>query len=287
MPTDRSEYIGGTDCAAIMGMSRWKTILQIWAEKTKQIVPEEKDSEAKELGKELENYVAKRFMKKTGKKVQRVNEVQQHQYYSFLRAQIDRKVIGEDAVLECKTTSAWKAKEWEGQEIPQEYILQCLHQLLVTGKQKAYIAVLIGNQDFKWKEINRDEKLIGEIFQRELDFWNNFVIPKIMPVQISYKDSDALYQIFGEGLEGSEIVLGDEANQLIEAIQAAQQEEKSIQALIGQKKNMLKAMLGKNETAQTNLYKITWKEKSVEEHLVKGFKTRVLTIREKGDKENG
>lgn len=287
MALERAKYIGGTDCAAILNLSRWKTVLQVWAEKTGQIIPEQKDSEALELGKELEDYVAKRFMRKTGKKVQRVNDVQIHPKYPFIAAQIDRKVIGEDAILECKTASIWKYKEWEGEEIPAEYLLQCHHQLLVTGKEKAYIAVLIGNQDFKWREIQRDEKILKDILKKEIEFWESFVLTQEMPMQISFKDSGALYNLFGKETAGSEIILGDEANQVIEQIEALKEDLNSLDCSIEQKKNYLKALLRENETGKTNLYKVTWKESVYPQRIVKESKARVLRISKLKETDNG
>jgi putative phage-type endonuclease len=295
---DRTGFIGGSDAAALLGLSRWSTPLKLWAEKTGNIAIEEKDSEAIELGRELENYVAKRFTKKTGKKVIQPKEVRIHPKYPFIKAQIDRLVVGEDAVLECKTCSAWKYKEWEGDEIPQEYIIQVMHQLAVTGKKIGYIAVLIGNQDFKWKEIKRDEKLINQIISREVDFWNNFVLPNVMPTVVSCKDSDTLYSLFEKEVPASILALGDDANNLADDITALEEDALSLEGSIEQKKNELKLMLGTNETGISSKYKITWKEQTVKrvdtktlkeanlfEQFSKESKTRVLRIVEnKGDK---
>ncbi len=68
MERDRSTFIGGSDAAGVLGKSRWDTPLSVWAEKTGQYIKPEVESEASELGKELEDYVAKRFARKTGKR---------------------------------------------------------------------------------------------------------------------------------------------------------------------------------------------------------------------------
>ncbi|HHR2781106.1 TPA: YqaJ viral recombinase family protein, partial [Listeria monocytogenes] len=84
-------------------------------------------------------------------------------------------VVGEDAILECKTASAYLAKEWEADEVPATYLVQIQHYLAVTGKNKAYVAVLIGGNKFIWKEIERDDELINQIIAFELDFWETNV----------------------------------------------------------------------------------------------------------------
>ena len=80
--TNRHEYIGGSDIAAIMGLSRWKTPLKLWLEKTQKTpAPDLSDNEAVELGTELEDFVAKKFSRLTGKAVRRSPKMYQHPQY--------------------------------------------------------------------------------------------------------------------------------------------------------------------------------------------------------------
>jgi putative phage-type endonuclease len=256
---ERTKFIGGSDCAGVLGLSRWQTPLSIWAEKTGQIAPKELDNEAVELGKELEDYVARRFEKKTGKKVRRINKTLFHEKYDFIGANLDRDIIGEDAFLECKTASAWKAREWEGQEIPQEYILQCLHYLAVTGYKYCYIAVLIGNQDFKWKRIDRDDKMINNIIEQEVYFWNTFVIPKVMPMNIKRQDSITLQELFPYATKIEPIKLGDNALKLAEQLESYNEDLKALEGYIEKMQNELKALLKDNESAEVGEFSISWK----------------------------
>ena len=142
--TNRHEYIGGSDISAIMGMSRWKTPLKLWAEKTLKLpAPDLSDNEAVELGKDLEEFVAQKFSSKTGKQVRRAPKMYSHSDFPFMVAHVDRLITGSDELLECKTCSAFKADEWEYEtieeeqpdgtikkvqieKIPQEYILQVM-----------------------------------------------------------------------------------------------------------------------------------------------------------------
>jgi putative phage-type endonuclease len=179
---DRTKYLGGSDAAACLGLSRWKSPLAVWALKTGAIAEEDiSDRLPVKLGVRLEEAVAELFEEQTGKVVNRVNRTITHPQYDFLRANIDRKVLKEDAILECKTTSAWKAKEWDGEEVPREYVIQALHYLAVTGAAKCYVAVLIGNQDFKIKTVERDDKVIADLIRREVHFWNEFVLKNVPP----------------------------------------------------------------------------------------------------------
>lgn len=255
---DRSGFIGGSDAAGVLGKSRWATPLSVWAEKTGQYIKPEVDSEALELGRELEDYVAKRFERKTGKTAARSGGTFFHPDHNFLGANVDRLIVGEDAGLECKTASAWKSKEWEGEEIPQEYILQCYHYMMVTGRKKWYLAVLIGNQDFKIRELAWEDSLIKNMREREVDFWERFVIPKVMPSQVNYKDTDVLDGLFPSAQEGQIVELSDDANILVENLTALKQDAKSLDKQIETAENELKRLVGTAEMGQTGLYRVFW-----------------------------
>jgi putative phage-type endonuclease len=261
---ERTAYIGSSDAAAVLGMSRWSTPIRVWAEKTGQLPVEDISNHlAVEVGNELEELVCKLFTKRTGKEVRRVNETLIHPKYPFIRTNIDRRVVAEDAVLEAKTASAWKAKEWSGEDIPQEYIIQVFHQLAVTGKEKGYIAVLIGgNMDFVWKEIHRDEKIIADIVRREVAFWNDFVVPKKMPLQVTRNDADTLFGLFPEGGEEEEIELGDEANALADELEAMGKDAYALEGQIEKTRNALRVLLKDHAVGKTDRWRITWKNQS-------------------------
>lgn len=284
---DRKGFIGASDCAAVLGLSRFKTVLQVWAEKTGTVEPEDLSEKLNVwLGNELEEVVAKKFTKDTGKKVHRVNDAYIHKDHDFIRCHIDRKVEGENAILQCKTASAWMARHWEGEEIPQEYILQEYHELACSGYQKAYIAVLIGNNDFKIKVLERDEKIIKQIIQKETEFWEKFVIPKVMPEAISARDSDTLFQIFPNGLMAGEVVeLGDKGARLIETLRANQADMKVLEDVIEQNKNELKAMLGESSVGKTGDWMVTWRNQVTKKLDVEKIKKEAPEIYEKYLKE--
>ena len=258
---ERVAYIGGSDAAGVLGLSRWTTPLQVWAEKTGEIEPKDLSGLLPiEVGNELEDLVCKLWSKRTGKKLRRVNETQVHANYPFIRCNIDRRVVGEETIFEAKTASAWKAKEWEGEDIPGEYILQCQHNMAVTGAAKCWIAVLIGgNVDFKYKLIERDPILIAEMVRREADFWLKYVVPKVMPGFITRNDGDILFKLFPHGDEGEPAILDDKANALIEALTAMGEDKNNIEGQIEKARNELKAMLGDKTFGVTDRFKVSWK----------------------------
>lgn len=294
---NRTNYIGGSDCAALLGLSRWKTPLQLWAEKTGQVIQENiSDNLCVKLGIKLEKTIAELFYEETGKKVQRVKDTIYHPKYEFIGANIDRKVVGEKSLLEAKTCSVRKAKEWEKEEIPQEYILQCIHYLAVTGYDRAYLAVLIGNEDFQIKTIERDEQLINDIINKEVNFWNSYVVTKQIPNVVSCKDSNTLSVLFPNATYIVPISLPTDTDQMIEMIEALEADYKALSGQIDQKKNELKLLLKDSETGLSSRYCVTWKNQKANRLNTEALKiempeiyskylreqnTRVLRIKER------
>ena len=105
----------------------------------------------------MEQYVAERFMEATSLKVRRSNYMYRSTAHSFMIADVDRLVIGEDSGLECKTASAYNADKWKDGEIPLHYIMQCYHYMAVTGKRTWYIAAIILGREFVYRKLEWDD----------------------------------------------------------------------------------------------------------------------------------
>lgn len=168
----RSRYIGGSDAAAVVGMNAYVSPYSLWAEKTGSL-PGFSGNLATEVGAYLEEFVARKFSEITGKKVRRANQSFLNSDYPWAIANIDREIIGEDAGLEIKTTDTMNLKKFRGGEYPANYYVQSVHYLAVTGRQRWYLAVLIGNREFRWFTIERDEAEIAALMTAEADFWEH------------------------------------------------------------------------------------------------------------------
>ena len=168
----RNRGIGSSDAPVAVGMSRYKYPLELWMEKTGRKIQEDiSNKDAVFWGTTLEPIVANVYAEKTGKKVRRVNSVLQHPEYPFMLANLDRIVEG-GGVLEIKTAGLRSQGQWED-GVPLAYQIQVLHQLAVTGKAWADVAVLIGGQEFRIYRIERDEKRIAKLVDMEKTFWDH------------------------------------------------------------------------------------------------------------------
>ena len=203
----RKKGIGGSDSAAIVGLDRYRSAFDVYAEKIG-LKPEQPDNEAMRQGRDLEQYVAERFMEATGKKVRRRNAMLQHPEYPFMIADIDRWIVGENAGLECKTTSILNRAKFSQGEFPPNYYVQCMHYMAVTGAERWYLAVLVLNNAFHVFTIERDENEIQALIQAEKQFWEEHVLKQIPPVPDgSEATSEVIKQLFPEAREREEVAL--------------------------------------------------------------------------------
>ncbi|UCV27067.1 YqaJ viral recombinase family protein [Ferribacterium limneticum] len=176
----RKQGIGSSDAAAAVGLNPYKSQLELWLEKTgrdgnlPKADPHDEESPMY-WGTLLEPIVAAHYTKRTGHRVRRINAVLQHPDPDkhWMLANIDREIIGvpDVHILECKTAGINGAKLWKA-GVPEYVQLQVMHQLAVTGKRAADVAVLLGGQHLEIHRIERDELLIGRLIELERRFWH-------------------------------------------------------------------------------------------------------------------
>ena len=279
---ERMSYIGGSDIAAILGQSRWKTPYRLWAEKTGKItMPDLSNVEAVEMGNRLEQFVADIFSDKTGKQVRRAPKMYRHSEYPFLVANVDRLIVGGDELLECKTCSAYKLEEWEN-KIPREYVLQVIWYLGITGRKRGWIACLIGGQKFDYKPIDFDAELFELMLEKALKFWDmvqNKVPPVILP-----EDDTTLAELYPSHTE--DLI---EMQEMDERVAYLQEIKMHIDEMTKEKREIeteLKTIIKDKMGVLTDKYKITWKAQTSARIDSTALKAECPEIAEKYTKES-
>ena len=195
----RRKYIGGADAASVVGLNDYQSPYALWCEKTG-IAPPFEGNLRTRIGTEMEPIIARLFEEETGKKVQNCNFSLVNDKYPWAMADVDRMVVGEDALLEIKSTSALNLKHYKNGDYPARFYCQVQHYLAVTGKQKAYLAVLIGNSDFKIFEIERDEDEIAALMGMEKQFYEYMVRKQEPPaIAADVESLDLTYPISNGG----------------------------------------------------------------------------------------
>lgn len=224
----RTKGIGGSDVAAALGLSPWRTPVELWQDKRGESDPQP-TSDSMHFGTILEDIVAKEFQERTGMKVQRVNYTFADGEDDWMRANIDRAIVNPDisgnvravkdpkegkpfittdAILECKTANAFSTPLWgDSQEdeikagkivtehrIPLYYETQVQWYMRLTGVATCYVAVLIGGNDFRMYKVERNEEAITAIVEKCRAFWFDFVKTGVAPEPMDIDDIRHLYR---------------------------------------------------------------------------------------------
>lgn len=259
----RRGTIGGSDAAAIVGLSSWESPLSVYMNK-KGLTPDKEDTLAMWLGRELEETVAKLFcieMEKRGtpKKVRRRNSMIYNMDYPFAHANVDRWIVGENAGLECKTTSELNLKRIKNGEYPPYYYCQCVHYMAVTGAKKWYLAVLVGNKEFHVFTIERDEEEIKALMDAERAFSENHLVPSIMPEAIGTDADDAALKAAYPECEDNNVVNMNDMKEVFDAYATAKATLNLAERAVKQAEQDIKARLQTASEGFCGAYKVTWK----------------------------
>ncbi len=194
---ERLKYVTGSDAAAICGKSRYNTPVNIWLEKTGRV--EQKDISHMphiRFGSFMESGVADWFEAESGKKVcAPADGMIFSSQYPWMAGNVDRMVVGENAILECKT--ALRPDDWGDCEnkMPDEYLLQVAHYCIVGNFDRAYVAVVFRmTGEFRWYEYQRNPALEEKLIKRERDFWYDNVLADIAPPATCEEDILAMFK---------------------------------------------------------------------------------------------
>lgn len=254
--------IGGSDSAAICRMSQYASPFTVYFDKLG-LSPKKEESEAMRQGSELEEYVARRFTEETGKKVRLNAFMLQSKDYPFMIADVDRFVVGEDAILEIKTTLNRDGYTFEDNDYPASYMVQTLHYMAVTGAKKAYIAVLVFGRDFKIIPIERNEAVeqdIQALIELEKQFWEENVAKEIPPVPTGIEnDSKFIATAYQADEELPTVDLTPLDKQLGEIV-ALKAQYKALEAEIAERENSVKTTLAEATRGESERYKVSWKQ---------------------------
>ncbi|MFD2924200.1 YqaJ viral recombinase family protein [Halobacillus naozhouensis] len=257
----RKKGIGGSDAASIAGLNKWKSPMVVYMEKIGEAPnTEPTNEEAAYWGNVMEATVAQEFSRRTGLKVRKRNAILQHPEHEWMLANVDRLIVGKNEGLECKTASEYLKGEWDGEEIPGAYLLQCQHYMAVTGADAWWIAVLIGGNKFVYKKIDRDEELIAYLIDIEKEFWEGRVVKQEPPeIDGSEASSELLKALYPQSEPESETDLDSDTDKLIEGLQQVKEEMNDLNTRKKKYENQLKQILGTYEKGFSNHYVITYK----------------------------
>ncbi|WP_082235002.1 YqaJ viral recombinase family protein [Halobacillus massiliensis] len=256
----RKKGLGGSDAASIAGFNKWKSPMVVYMEKIGEVESHTSNEEAAYWGNVMEATVAKEFSIRTGLKVRKRNAILKHPEHEWMLANVDRLIVGKNEGLECKTASEYLKDDWNGEEIPMAYLLQCQHYMAVTGADAWWIAVLIGGNKFVYKKIERDEGLIENLIEIEKEFWEKHVLKQNPPeIDGSEASSEFIKAMYPDAEPESETDLDKDSDKLLEALDQIKQELTDLSEQKKKYENQLKNKLGTYEKGFSNHFVVTWK----------------------------
>lgn len=257
----RSKGLGGSDAGAVMGLNPYKSAYTLWAEKTGLVSSYVPENEAIRLGNDLEEYVAKRFTEQTGKKVRRSKYCYQSKEFPFMRANVDREIVGENACLECKTANPFKDADYSQDVIPPTYYCQCLHYMAVRGLDRMYLAVLVFQKGFYIYCIDRKDPGVEEdiqaLIQTENEFWTHVMSGEPPQVDGSESTTNTLKQLH-QSDETTALDLCD-YDDMLDEIQELKDRQKHLKDRQKTLENEIKEALQNYDFGRSSIYNVSAK----------------------------
>ncbi len=189
--------LGATDCAVVMGLSPYKTRYELFLEKTGQMedTPILSDDRL-HLRHAHEETIAREYARRNNVKLRRVNQTVHHKRLPFMFCNLDRVIIGQKKIVECKSSSGFMRFTWGESgtdEAPIYYILQVQHQIACADYDDADIAALIDIDDYRIFSQPRNEKVIKKIEEASERFWIDHVLANVAPEATNRNDLKLMY----------------------------------------------------------------------------------------------
>lgn len=250
--------IGGSDIGAILGVNKYKSAIDIYIDKTEG--KKQDGNRFTHFGHKLEKVVFEEFQERhSNMKCYTVPyTIQRGVCVANVDGMVYDTVKDRYGVLELKTTSAYNKDEWTGDTVPQSYYAQVQHYLYVTGLSFAYIACLVGGNDYKEFYIERSLEDIDYIQVKATDFWKNHVMKKVPPM-LDGSDSYSKYLLEKADKENEEVIELNELNAKAEEIKALDEQIKNLEQQLELKKQEIILELNNNHCnkAISSDYKFT------------------------------
>lgn len=256
----RRRGVGASDAAVILGLSKWKSPMGLYAEKVGLVPISQEENDLLEWGNRLEPVIALKYSDETGRQVQDPGPftIQQSLDADFQIATLDRIVAGAGmvhdnapvlgngpGVLELKNVIEFKREDWE-EEPPLVYQVQVQHQLAVTGFKWGSIAAIIGGRSFVWQDIPRNERFIAMLRQREEEFWRRVVNQQPPPPDGSDATTEVLKALYPKEQDGEIVPAPAELIAYADQLAAAKLEIKAAKAKEKEAENRIKAFIGEH-----------------------------------------
>lgn len=217
---DRTSFLGGSDAAAVMGLSPWATPVELWMQKTGRAPKEAAPTPARQRmfarGHKLEPFIRDMVIDKLndmGMHVELIacNERYHDPEHPFLSCEVDFELritgvieIGGQAVAfdgehinaDAKSVSGFARKKWgevDTEDVPIEYAAQFMFGLMLTGRRYCLVAALRSFDDVDIFWTVRDDETITAMRPKLVRFWLEHVLKDVPPDPLDFDDIKLLF----------------------------------------------------------------------------------------------
>lgn len=270
---ERKKSLGGSDMGAVLGLNKFRGPYAVWAEKIGKL-PDQPDTEAMRIGRDLEPYVLRRFCEVSGKKTRHVNAILRNTDFPHMHANVDSVIDGEDSGVEAKTASALNEKNYAGGSFPESYYAQCVTYMAITGRIRWYLAVLVMGRQFKVYQMTRipddecppwcessvyvSDAEIQALAEAAKEFWVYVETKTAPPVDGLEATGDAIDAVHPESYSGQRVDLTP-VQETVQQYLELRAELKERSELLKEMENKLKEYIGDAEGGDCDAAKISWK----------------------------
>lgn len=264
---DRKTYIGSSDSSVILGVSPFKSALQLYQEKIGEFQQEVTPEKQKifNRGKKFEPLILEMLVDELISRGHEVEEMARNERLRdpelpFLASESDMvlRVDGEIISAEAKSVNGFSSKLWgepETDDFPVYYQCQTMHDLMVKGRNKCVVAALIGTDDLRIHWIERDEEIIQAIRDKEIAFWE-MVQNRTPPEPTTHDDIKLLYKRD----YGTAVDVDDEISEYFSSLVMAKEQQKEIESKIELITTKIKSFMGDAAVLTANGRPLlTWK----------------------------
>ena len=276
---DRNKFLGASEIPAVLGLSPFKSALDVFLEKTGRLAQSPPSIQMR-AGNYLEPLVLSLFTERTGISLKGAQAHLTHRAHPFISATVDSLTDDDSAVVEAKTTGS--AKGWgeeETDQVPEHILVQCVQQMAVAYIPLVWIPVLIERNDFRIYRIERDVELEKMVIDRGVKFWSENVMADVAPEPRTLEDLKLLFPKSRESAipANEEIILSlGQLSKIARQIDDLEREEKNlkfhVQSFMGENDTLLSGVGGKRIA--------TWKTQETVRVDVKALKEAYPQIAE-------
>lgn len=273
----RKQGIGGSDAAAVAGVSKYANPVTLYMEKLGFYEKNSKDNvrEAAEWGNRLEPVIRETFKEKINAereeqglpplRIVHRKAIFAHDEHDFMRTNLDGQIFGHElgtGILEIKTAHYMLREDWDGIDVPNAYFIQVQHNMMVMDAKFAYLAVLIGGNTYKHYFIQRDEDICNYLVQIESHFWNNHILQRVVPELTGHKfEKEMMDELHGNTIQREDeiVTLPNIVIEYAERIEALKQLQEELKQEQTKYENEIKLIMGETELGFAGPHKISWK----------------------------